>query len=125
VGTTLSEPFEWASEEQGLWPTDGAAGEPASTPEPAPEPGGALRASEESARRAVWGRIGAHESWGRTADRNARTAPARRALEAKFLAEAAGDPVRAANIRSAHYQRLAMRSVAARRAKLARGDGAA
>jgi hypothetical protein len=61
------------------------------------------------------GRLGAHESWARTTDRSARTAPARAALEAKFLAEANGDPVRAAHLRKAHYARMALRSAQARR----------
>lgn len=59
--------------------------------------------------------IAAHESWARTEDRAQRTAPARRAMEAKFLAEAEGDPVKADHLRRAHYQRLALKSVRARR----------
>lgn len=54
-------------------------------------------------------------SWAQTPDRAARTAPARAGLEAKFLAEADGDPVRAAHIRTAYYTRLAIASAAARR----------
>lgn len=65
--------------------------------------------------RALVGRIAAYESWGRTADRSARTAPARAALEAKFLAEADGDPHRAAALRKAYFARLALRSAQARR----------
>ena len=57
----------------------------------------------------------AHESWAATADRTARTAPARAALEAKFLEQAEGDPVRAEHLRKAYYLRLAAKSVAARR----------
>ena len=57
----------------------------------------------------------AHESWAATTDRTARTAPARAALEAKFLEQAAGDPVRAGHLRQAYYLRLAAKSVAARR----------
>lgn len=37
--------------------------------------------------------IAAHESWASTPDRAARTAPARRALEAKFLELAGETPV--------------------------------
>lgn len=59
--------------------------------------------------------IAAHESWASTPDRAARTAPARRALEAKFLELAGGDPRRAEHLRKAHYQRLALKSVRARR----------
>lgn len=65
----------------------------------------------------AWGRIGANISWGQTVDRTARTAPARAALEQKFLDEADGDPVRAAHLRKAYYQRLALKSAAARRAR--------
>lgn len=59
--------------------------------------------------------IAAHESWAATADRSARTAPARRALEAKFLDQAGGDPVRADHLRRAHFKRLALKSARARR----------
>jgi len=68
--------------------------------------------------------IGAHTSWANTTDRTARTAPARRALEAKFLSQAEGDPVRAAHLRKAYFQRLALRSAQARRkVKLNEQDG--
>jgi len=66
------------------------------------------------------GRIGAHISWARTTDRSARTAPARAAFEAKFLAEADGDPVRAEHLRKAHFARLALASARARRRKSVR-----
>jgi hypothetical protein len=66
-------------------------------------------------RRQLIGSIGGHESWSRTLDRSARTAPARAALEAKFLAEAGGDPVRAAHFRKAYFARLALASSKARR----------
>ncbi|MGN7701160.1 hypothetical protein [Cellulosimicrobium sp. 22601] len=59
--------------------------------------------------------MGANISWANTEDRTARTAPARRALEARFLAEAGGDPKRAENLRRAHFQRLALKSARARR----------
>lgn len=61
------------------------------------------------------GRIGAHVSWGRTKDRSARTAPARAAMDAKFLAEAEGDPVRAEHLRKAYYRNLARKSAETRR----------
>lgn len=69
------------------------------------------------------GRIAAHESWARTPDRTARTAPARRALEDKFLREADPEGVlspverakRAENLRKAFYCRLAKKSAEARR----------
>ena len=56
-------------------------------------------------------RAGAHESWARTRNRTARTAPARAALEARFGNE---------NARKAYYLRLSMAGVAARKAKAAR-----
>jgi hypothetical protein len=65
--------------------------------------------------RALAGSIGAHVSWANTKDRAARTAPARAALEQKFLDAADGDPVRAAHLRKAHFQRLALKSAQARR----------
>lgn len=71
---------------------------------------------------AILGRIGAHVSWANTTDRAARTAPARAALDKKFLDQADGDPVRAAHLRKAYYQRLALKSAEARAAR--RGDAA-
>jgi hypothetical protein len=59
--------------------------------------------------------VAAHESWANTTDRAARTAPARAALEAKFLAQAEGDPQRAENLPKAYFQRLALKSAQARR----------
>ncbi|HET9871231.1 MAG TPA: hypothetical protein VFP89_01380 [Propionibacteriaceae bacterium] len=59
--------------------------------------------------------IAAHESWAHTDNRSARTAPARAALNAKFLAQAEGDPVRAEHLRKAHFARLALKSAQARR----------
>ncbi len=59
--------------------------------------------------------IAAHESWAQTENRSARTAPARAALDAKFLEQAGGDSVRAAHLRKAHFARLALRSAQARR----------
>ena len=57
----------------------------------------------------------AHESWANTTNRTARTAPARAALDAKFLAQADGDPIRAEHLRKAHFARLTLKSIAARR----------
>ena len=65
--------------------------------------------------RSLRSRIAVHESWARTEDRSARTAPARRARDQKFLDEAGGDPVRAEHLRKAHFQRLALKSAIARR----------
>lgn len=57
----------------------------------------------------------AHESWAATENRSARTAPARAALDAKFLEQANGDPVRAASLRKAYFARLTLKSIASRR----------
>jgi hypothetical protein len=57
----------------------------------------------------------AHESWANTTNRSARTAPARAALDAKFLAQADGDPIRAEHLRKAHFARLTLKSIASRR----------
>lgn len=59
--------------------------------------------------------IAAHTSWANTEDRSARTAPARRALDAKFLEQAGGDPKRAESLRKAHFKRLALKSAQSRR----------
>lgn len=59
--------------------------------------------------------IAAHESWAQTPDRTARTAPARRGLDQKFLLQADGDPVRAEHLRRAYFQRLALKSAQSRR----------
>lgn len=59
--------------------------------------------------------VAAHTSWANTEDRSARTAPARRALDAKFLEQAGGDPQRAESLRSAHFKRLALKSAQSRR----------
>lgn len=65
--------------------------------------------------RRLAGQIAAHISWANTTDRSRRTAPARQALEQKFLDQAEGDPQRAASLRKAHFQRLALKSAQARR----------
>ena len=77
--------------------------------------------------RALIARLAAHESWAKTADRSARTAPARAALLSKFEREVDPDGVlapaervrRAEHARKAHFTRLALRSAQARRAKAA------
>lgn len=69
--------------------------------------------------------MAANESWAKTTDRAARTRAARQGLEAKFEREVdpegvmtAADRAKAvANLRRAHYQRLALKSAAARRQK--------
>ena len=65
--------------------------------------------------RKLIGQIAAEQSWANTIDRAARTAPARAAMEARFLAEAGDDPVRAAHLRKAHFKKLALRSAQSRR----------
>ena len=76
--------------------------------------------------RAQYGRLGADISWARTPVRSERTAPARRALEDKWLAEVPDtvtDPDErrkaAAAARRAHYRRMSIKGVEARRAKRA------
>lgn len=59
--------------------------------------------------------INAHLSWAHTENPTERTAPARRALEAKFLEQADGDPVRAEHLRKAYFKRLALKSAQSRR----------
>jgi hypothetical protein len=61
------------------------------------------------------GRAAAHQSWANTTNRSARTAPARAGLDAKFLAEAGGDPIRADSLRKAHFAALALKSARSRR----------
>jgi hypothetical protein len=65
--------------------------------------------------RSLAAKLASHESWAQTPDRAARTAPARAALDAKFLEQAGGDPVRAENFRKAYYARLALKSAQSRR----------
>lgn len=57
----------------------------------------------------------AHMSWAKTPDRNRRTAPARQALEQKWLDMADGDPIRAEHFRKAHIAKMTAASLAARR----------
>ncbi len=66
--------------------------------------------------RVLRAKLAAHTSWANTEDRTARTVNGRKAFdEKKFLAEANGDPVRAAHLRKAFFARLALKSAAARR----------
>lgn len=78
----------------------------------------------------AWARIGAHQSWANTADRTARTAPARHAFLARF--EDQVDPRRelppeerarrAAHARKAYFARLALKSAQARRSASTRRE---
>ena len=73
--------------------------------------------------RTMRARLAAHESWARTADRSARTAPARKAAADRFEREVdpdgSLDPAerarRAEHARKAYFIRLAMKSAEARR----------
>ena len=76
---------------------------------------GQRHSSLTPAERKLRAQIAAHDSWARTEDRSARTANARQALEAKFLAAAGGDPRRAESLRRAYFARLALKSAQARR----------
>lgn len=73
--------------------------------------------------RTLRARVAAHESWGRTTDRAARTANARKAFEDRFLEESDGDPQRAESLRRAYFARLALKSAQARRRRSG-GDAA-
>jgi hypothetical protein len=68
--------------------------------------------------------LAAHESWGQTPDRSARTANARRAAEERFLALAGGDVKRAESMRKAHYKRMVLNSLKTRAAKKAAREAA-
>jgi hypothetical protein len=65
------------------------------------------------------GKLGAYTKWANCPDRTRATEPARRGLEQKFLTEADGDPLRAVALRKAHYARMALKSVQARRVRKA------
>lgn len=67
-------------------------------------------AAQTAAERRLASSIAAHVSWANTTNPSARTAPARAALDAKFLKQAGGDPIRAAHLRKAHFARLALKS---------------
>lgn len=71
--------------------------------------------SASTAENSLVASIAAHTSWANTEDRSARTAPARRALDAKFLEQAGGDPQRAEHLRRAYFKRLALKSAQSRR----------
>lgn len=74
-----------------------------------------MGATQNENERRMAAAIASHISWANTEDRAARTAPARRGLEEKFLREAGGDPKRAEHLRKAHFQRLALLSAQSRR----------
>jgi hypothetical protein len=74
-----------------------------------------LETSLTPAERSLRGTLANHQSWANTENRAERTAPARRALDQKFLDQAGGDPQRAESLRKAYYARLAFESAKARR----------
>lgn len=76
-----------------------------------------MNTSLTPAERRLRAQLASHESWANTENRTQRTAPARKALDNKFLAEANGDPKRAESIRKAYYARLAFESAKARKAR--------
>lgn len=78
--------------------------------------------------RALTAQIGAHVSWAQTADRTARTAPARKAFEDRFAAQVREEfpdlddaevATRAEHLKKAYYLRLSLASAQARKAKAA------
>ncbi|MGZ4526580.1 MAG: hypothetical protein ACXVX6_05315 [Mycobacterium sp.] len=64
-------------------------------------------------------------SWANTVDRPARTRNARRAADERFMRLANGDAQRAESLRKAHFKRMALRSIAVRKAKAAARNGGA
>lgn len=76
---------------------------------------GFLQMGATQAERTLAASIAAEISWANTHDRSARTAPARRGLDQRFLDEAGGDPQRAEHLRRAHFKRLALKSAQSRR----------
>ncbi len=75
------------------------------------------------AERKLRAQLAAHTSWSNTADRTARTAPARQAMRERFERQVDPDGTldpaertrRAESARKAHYSAMALRSVQARR----------
>ncbi len=86
---------------------------------------------EQRSHRQLIGSIGGHTSWSRTADRTARTAPARDKFDARFEKEVDPEGVldpaermrRAENARKAYFARLALKSAESRRRRKG-GDAA-
>lgn len=76
--------------------------------------------------RSIVASIGAHESWAKTDDRSARTAPGRSAFLDRFEREVDPDGIlapverakRAQHARSAYFKRLALKSAKARAGKV-------
>jgi hypothetical protein len=91
--------------------------------------------SNDPARRALAATIAAHDSWAKTSDRAARTAPARAAALDRFEREVDPEGVlppaerarRAEHARKAYFLRLSLKSAQSRRARAVgrRSGGAA
>jgi hypothetical protein len=83
------------------------------------------------AERRLRAQAAAHQSWANTADRSARTAAARKALDARFEREvdpegtlpAAERELRAKAARSAYYAEIARKSLQARRIRKRLAEG--
>lgn len=81
--------------------------------------------------RRVIAAIAAHESWARTENRSARTAPAREEFLDQFERKVDPDGIlapaerakRAEHLRKAYFARLALKSAQARRRRREGGDG--
>lgn len=90
-----------------------------------PEDGYPTRVSATSADRRSIAKLAAHAKWASTEDRSAATQAARDGLARKFEDQVDPDrslspeerALRAESARRAHYQRLALKSAQARRAK--------
>lgn len=84
-----------------------------------------------AAERSLRGQIAVHESWARTENRSARTAPARKAALDRFerMVDPDGELTpeerarRAEHARKAHFKRLALKSAKARRRRTELGGG--
>jgi hypothetical protein len=91
--------------------------------EPQPEGGSGSMPAFIQAERTQAAKIAAHESWARTEDRAARTAPARKAADDRFERQVDPDgklppaerAQRAEHARKAYFARLALKSAQARR----------
>lgn len=91
------------------------------------EPGSWLKVQKAPMNRRARASIAAHESWAKTDDWSARTAPARRAMLSRFEAEVDPDgklppeerAKRAEQARKAYFKRLALKSAEVRRRKKA------
>jgi hypothetical protein len=68
--------------------------------------------------------MAARASWARTTDRAARTEPARKAADQRFLKLADGDPKRAEGLRRAHLAAMLAKSNATHRAQKAAREAA-